>query len=104
MELVLVVTFSGIIGAAARYLLPGRDRHGLGLLPSVGVIVGSLAWSISVWAGLSPDSGWPWLVSLGLATAATVWLGLWLPKKRDADDAELFTSLTDPKATVTVSS
>jgi hypothetical protein len=43
-------------------------------------------------------------VSLGLATAATVWLGLWLPKKRDADDAELFTSLTDPKATVTVSS
>jgi hypothetical protein len=104
MELVLVVTFAGLIGAAARYFLPGRDRHGLGLLPSVGVIAGSLAWSVSVWAGLSPDSAWPWLVSLGLAAAASVWLGLWLPKKRDADDAELFEKLTDPKTPVTVSS
>jgi type II secretory pathway component PulM len=98
MELVLVITFAGLIGAAIRYMVPGRDRHGLGLMPSVGVIVGSLSYVIAVWAGLAPRSVWPWLISLGLTVIACVWLGIWLPKKRDADDAALFTRLTDTKA------
>jgi hypothetical protein len=96
MELVLVVTFAGLLGAGLRYVLPGRDRHGLGLLPSVAVVIGSLVWSISVWLGLDPGSVWPWLTSLGLAVAGVIGLGLWLPKRRDVDDAQLFDNLTHP--------
>lgn len=95
MEIVLVVTFAGLIGAAIRYLVPGRDRHGLGLMPSLGVIVGSLSYVIAVWAGLAPRSVWPWLISLGLTVAACVWVGIWLPKKRDTDDETMFTRMTD---------
>ena len=97
MELVLIVTFAGIIGAAARYLIPGRDRHGLGLLPSVGVIIGSLAWSLSVWLGAQPDTALPWLISLVLTTVGVSALAIQLPKKRDADDATLFRDLTETK-------
>ena len=98
MELVLVVTFAGLLGAAIRYMVPGRDRHGLGLMPSVGVIVGSLSYMIVVWAGLAPRSVWPWVISLGLTVIVCVWLAIWLPKKRDADDAAMFARLTDTKA------
>ena len=98
MELVLVITFAGLIAAAIRYMVPGRDRHGLGLMPSVGVIVGSLSYVIAVWAGLAPRSVWPWVISLGLTIAVTVWLGIWLPKKRDADDEAMFARMTDTKA------
>jgi hypothetical protein len=98
MELVLIVTFAGLIGAAIRYMVPGRDRHGLGLMPSVAVVVGSLAYVIAVWAGLAPRSVWPWVISLGLTVAASVWVGIWLPKKRDADDEAMFARLTDTKA------
>jgi hypothetical protein len=96
MELVLVITFAGLIGGALRYMIPGRDRHGLGLMPSVAIMVASLAFVASVWLGLAPRSVWPWVISLGLATAAVVWLGVWLPKKRDADDERLFAELTEP--------
>jgi uncharacterized membrane protein len=95
MELVLVITFSGLIGGALRDMIPGRDRHGLGLMPSVAIMVASLAFVASVWLGLAPRSVWPWVISLGLATAAVVWLGVWLPRKRDADDERLFAELTE---------
>jgi type II secretory pathway component PulM len=101
MELVLVITFAGLIAAAIRYMVPGRDRHGLGLMPSLGVVVGSLAFVIAVWAGLAPRSVWPWLISLGLTIIVTVWVGLWLPTKRDADDEAMFVRLTDTKAQAT---
>ena len=100
MELVLIVTFAGLIGAAVRYMLPGRDRHGLGLMPSVGVMVGSLVFVIAVWAGLAPRSVWPWLISLGLTLAVCVWLAIWLPKKRDTDDGDMFARLTTTTAQV----
>lgn len=95
MELVLVVTFAGLIGGALRYMIPGRDRHGLGLMPSVAIMVGSLTFVASVWLGLAPRSVWPWVIALGLAAAVVVWLGVWLPKRRDADDERLFAELTE---------
>lgn len=95
MELVLVVTFAGLIGGALRYMIPGRDRHGLGLMPSVAIMVASLAFVLAIWLGLEPRSVWAWVISLGLGTAAVVWLGVWLPKKRDADDERLFAELTE---------
>lgn len=96
MELVLIVTFAGLLGAGLRYALPGRDRHGLGLLPSTAIVIGSLVWSASVWLGLDPAGVWPWLTSLGLAAAGVIALGLWLPKQRDAEDEKMFDDLTHP--------
>jgi len=101
MELVLVITFAGLLATAIRYSVPGRDRHGMGLMPSVGVIIGSLSFVIAVWLGLAPRSVWPWLISLGLTVGVTVWLGIWLPKKRDADDDAMFTRMTDTTGSAT---
>ncbi len=100
MELVLVITFAGLIGTAVRYVVPGRDRHGLGLMPSVGVIVGSLTYMIAVWAGFAPRSVWPWVIALGLTLAVCVWFAIWLPKKRDGDDEAMFLRMTDTKPQV----
>lgn len=99
MELVLIVTFAALVGGALRYVIPGRDRHGLLLLPSFTVAIAAVLWSTAVWLGLAPDSVWPWLGSLVPATGATIWLGLTLPKKRDLEDEALFAELTSPGRT-----
>lgn len=89
MELVLIVTFAGLIGALVRYIVPGRDRHGLLLLPMLQIAAASILWTASLWLGLTPTSVWPWLVSLVLSTAGIVALAIWLPGRRDAEDREL---------------
>jgi hypothetical protein len=94
MELVLVVTFSGLIGLLLRYLIPGRALHGLFVMPSIGIVAGSLAWAIAVWVGLDPASIWPWIVSLGLSAAAPIALGVILPKRRQVADDALWAELT----------
>jgi hypothetical protein len=94
MELVLVVTFSGLIGLMLRYLIPGRALHGLLVLPAAGIIAGSLAWAIAVWVGLDPASIWPWIVALGLSAAGPIALGIILPKRRQAADDALWAELT----------
>lgn len=96
MELVLIVTFAALIGGGLRYVIPGRDRHGLVLLPSLQVAIAAILWSSAVWLGLEPSTVWPWLVSLVPATVATVWLGITLPRKRDAEDERFFAELTAP--------
>ena len=52
MELVLVVTFAGILGLALRYIVPGREHPGLAVMPAAGVILGSLGWLVAIWVGL----------------------------------------------------
>jgi hypothetical protein len=96
MELVLIVTAAGLIGTALRYVLPGRDRHGLALMPAAGVIIGSLAWTLAIWVGLDAGSVWPWLVSLGLTLVGVGALGIWLPRTRDAADQARWAELTRP--------
>lgn len=94
MELVLVVTFSGLIGLALRYLIPGRAMHGLFVMPATGIVAGSLGWAIAVWVGLDPTGIWAWVVALGLSAAAPIALGLVLPKRRQAADDALWAQLT----------
>jgi hypothetical protein len=98
MELVLIVTFAGIIGTIVRYVVPGRELHGLAVMPAAGVILGSLAWTISVWAGLEASSVWPWVISLGLATAGTIALAIELPKRRTSHDDALWAELTHARS------
>jgi hypothetical protein len=92
-NLVFVIAASALLGLSLRYVLPKRDRFGIALTPSLGVIAGSLGWAGSMWLGLSPDGLWGWIISLGLAALAPVVVGLMLPARRDASDAALWNGL-----------
>ena len=94
MELVLVVTFAGILGLALRYIIPGRQHHGLAVMPSAAVILGSLGWLAAIWLGVDAASPWGWVIALGLALAGTVTLGIVLPRRRVAAEEALWESLT----------
>jgi len=94
MELVLVVTFAGLLGLALRYIVPGRDLHGLAVMPSTGVILGSLGWLIAIWVGIDAEGPWGWIIALGLALVGTTALGIVLPKRRKAADEALWAELT----------
>ena len=94
MELVLVVTFSGLLGLALRYIVPGREYHALAVMPSAGVILGSLGWLVAIWVGLDASGPWGWVVSLGLALVGTLTLGIVLPRRRKTADDALWATLT----------
>jgi hypothetical protein len=94
MELVLVVTFAGLIGLAARYAMPGRQWHGMALMPSLGVIIGSLSWVVAIWVGLDARSVWAWAIALGLTVIGVVIGGIMIPRRREAADQALWTQLT----------
>jgi len=94
MELVLVVTFAGLIGLTVRYLIPGRSLHGLFVMPATGIVAGSLAWAVAVWVGLDTAGIWPWIIALGLSAVASIALGIYLPKRRQAADDALWAELT----------
>ena len=87
MELFYVTVIGGAIGAALRYLLPGRDAYGLALLPAVGAAVTAAIWVGLTWLGWPYDGGWIWVFSLvgsGLASIATALLTVNLRKQHDA--------------------
>jgi hypothetical protein len=96
MELVLVITFAGILGLALRYVIPGREHHGLAVMPSSGVILGSLGWLIAIWVGIDASGPWGWVIALGLALVGTTALGIALPRRRVAADDALWAELTRP--------
>jgi len=96
MELVLVITFAGLLGLALRYIVPGRERHGFAVMPSAGVIVGSLGWLIAIWVGLDASGPWGWVLALGLALVGTIALGIVMPRRRTQADEALWSELTRP--------
>ncbi len=100
MELVLVVTAAALIGAAVRYLVPGRDRHGLIALPALQVALASVLFVAAMWLGLEPRSIWAWLIALVISTAAHIVVAIWLPGARDRADKALYEQLTDSAAPV----
>lgn len=100
MELVLVVTAAALIGAAVRYLVPGRDRHGLIALPALQVALASVLFVATMWLGLEPQSIWAWLIALVVSTAAHIAVAIWLPGARDRADEQLYNELTDSAAPV----
>jgi uncharacterized membrane protein YeaQ/YmgE (transglycosylase-associated protein family) len=94
MEVVLIVTFGGLLGLALRYIVPGREHHGFAVMPSAGVIFGSLGWLFAIWVGLDASGPWGWVVALGLAVVGTVALGIVLPRRRTQEDDALWSELT----------
>lgn len=94
MELVLIVTAAGLIGALLRYLVPGRHSHGLAVLPATGVIAGSVLWVILIWLGSPPNAWWSWAIALGLTTVAVLALAVILPKRRQVAEDALWAEMT----------
>jgi len=99
MELVLIVTAAGLIGTAVRYLVPRRRSHGLAVMPSAGVIVGSLSWGVLIWLGAPETAWWSWTIALGLSALACLALAIVLPRRRAAADEALWVKLTGQQPT-----
>lgn len=98
MELVFVTVIAAGIGGIVRYLLPGRDAYGIGLLPAIAASTTAAVWVALVWLGLTFDGGWIWVISLVAGTLAPIVLALVLPGRRRAADDELFARLSRPGA------
>ena len=78
MELAYVTVIGAVLGALARYLLPGRRNYGLFLLPAIAAAVTAAVWAGLVWLGWTFDGGWIWVVSLAAG-------GHRLDRRRDPD-------------------
>ena len=94
MELLFVCIAAASIGLTARYLLPGRETHGVLLLPAIATAVGAAVWAVLTWFGMPFDGGWIWVVTLVLCTLTAVGTGILLPGKRREADARLLATLT----------
>ncbi len=93
MEMLFAVLGGTALGLLVRYLVPGRETHGVLVLPGVGAIVAAVVWAALTWLGLPFDGGWIWVATLAAAGAAAVVVALLLPRSRRVKDEELFERL-----------
>lgn len=91
----LIVVFSAAltIGTIVRYVVPGRVKHGLMLVPAFAIVFALLVWEICVWAGLPAEwTQLAWLILLVLTAGVTVVFTLWLTRRRNTEDAAALNS------------
>ena len=86
MELLFVTVIGAGIGFIVRYTMSGREHHGALLLPAIAAATTAAVRAILLWAGLTFDGGWIWVISLAAGTAAAVTLAILLPRRRIAHD------------------
>ena len=89
MELLFVTVIGIGIGFLTRYTMPGREHHGALLLPAVAGATTAAVWVILLWAGLTFDGGWIWVISLAAAIAVSVALAILLPRRRVVADDQM---------------
>ena len=94
MELLFVTLGGAILGLGLRYVLRGRERYGVLLLPAIGAIVASAVWAGLTWAGWKFDGGWIWVVSLAAAGVVSIIVALQLSRSRRIGDADLLERLS----------
>lgn len=98
MELLFVTVIGAAFALGIRYLVPGRQTHGLLLIPMIGAAATAAVWAICVWLGLPFDGGWIWVIALVVGPLVALAFALVLPKRRDAADAALLERLMKPSA------
>ena len=98
MELLFVTVIGAALSLGVRYAVPGRQTHGLLLVPAVGASATAVVWVVCLWLGLTFDGGWIWVISLVLGPLAAFAVAFVLPKRRDAADAALLERLMKPTA------
>ena len=96
MELLFVAIGAVGLGLIPRYLLPGRERYGSALLPSVSLIVAAVVWAVLTWLGWPFAGGWIWWVSLISGPLAALAVALMIAPRRKAHDTQLFERLSRP--------
>ncbi|MFB2584268.1 hypothetical protein [Herbiconiux liukaitaii] len=101
MELLFITIGGVILGLAARYGLPDRDRHGVVLIPAIGGAVAAVVWVALTWAGLEWDGGWIWVISLVLTGVAVVVADILIGRFRKAHDEQRLQDLLSGKAPLT---
>jgi hypothetical protein len=99
MELLFVTVIGASLSLGMRYLVPGRQTHGVLLVPMVGAAATAAVWVACVWLGLTFDGGWIWVIALVVGPLISLALALVIPKRREAADAALLESLMKPSAT-----
>jgi amino acid transporter len=99
-DLVIVFAFALAIGTIVRYVIPGRLKHGLLLVPAFAVVFAVLIWEIAVWSGMPTEwNQLAWLILFLLTAGATVAFTILLTRRRSAqDDAALAASLAGIRA------
>lgn len=97
MEIIFVTVIGAALGGIIRYLVPGREAHGLAIMPGMGAAATALVWAILVWLGFTFDGGWIWTISLSVGVAASLATALVLPRVRAAHDAQLLHRLSGGK-------
>lgn len=98
MELLFVTVIGAALSVGVRYLVPGRQSHGLLLVPLVGAAATAAVWAVCVWIGLPFDGGWIWVIALVGGPLIALALALTLPKRREQADAALLERLMKPGA------
>lgn len=93
MELIFVTVIGVALGLIVRYTVPGRQTHGILLLPALGGVVTAAVWVGLVWLGWTFDGGWIWVASLGAAVVVCLLVAALLPRRRRAHDAARFHEL-----------
>jgi len=95
MEILFITIGGAILGAIARYTLPGRLSSGAVVLPAAGAAISAVVWVVLTWFGMKWDGGWIWVLSLLITGLAVAALALWLPRHRAvADEKRLQDLLT----------
>jgi len=95
MELLFVAVGGALLGLAARYVVPSaRSTYGVLLTPAIGTAVTVVVWVALLWAGLTFDGGWIWLISLLVGAVAALAVPFVLPARRQAADQALLVELS----------
>jgi hypothetical protein len=89
MELLFVTVLGAGIGFLARYTMSGREHHGALLLPALAAATTAAVWVILLWAGMTFDGGWIWVISLAAAVLVSVGMAVVLPRRRVEHDTLL---------------
>jgi len=76
------------IGAILRYVIPGRETHGLLLLPGLGAATTATAWVVMVVTGWSLGEPWIWTLALVAPAVVCTIAALVLARVRPARDAQ----------------
>ncbi|MFL0566220.1 hypothetical protein ACH0CG_10685 [Microbacterium sp. 179-I 1D1 NHS] len=87
MLVVLALVFGAIAGAAAHYALPLRSMRGASVGAILGALLGTGTWTALTWAGMGPDSGWIWLLSIAVPVIVVPIALLVVSRLRAARDA-----------------
>ena len=58
MELLFVTVIGAALALGVRYAVPGRETHGLLLVPAIGAAATAATWVLLVWLGFTFDGGW----------------------------------------------